>query len=202
MNAEHRYFPPPTERKKHILYSVLDPSTDVEAILGYTVPITPIPRNNLFGIQTRQEYERTKIKSIRDSYAVQPNHLESNPILVCALPAFPFQGDEALERIQSDSRYYLTITDGHHRVRFAPHAIREIPGRILTVAEAVKVTPNLTDHHYAAAGKSELKVAYNQLVGWMSETIRSFVEEIDRPDLDRTVSTLQLGKSRADMIIV
>lgn len=187
--------------KKELLYSVLDPSVDAEHILGYSVPVVDIPRVHLFGIQTRDEYERSKIASVKASYAAHPDHLQSNPVLACALPAFRSTDDAAFYEIRSGARYYIAITDGHHRVRYAPRSVREIPARLLTVAEAVQVNRNLRGKVYAASGETDMQRAYNQLLSWVGDTTKSFVEETGRPDLERRVSTIQVGASRADMII-
>lgn len=179
-----------SREKRGILYAVNDPSVAVEEILGYKVPVVRIPRMNLFGTQTRDEYEKQKIACIKSDYRNTPNLLEEHPVLACAVPVFRFSGVEPLKAIIPGQRYFIALTDGHHRVRYAPREVREIPGRVVTVEEAGLVHNNLGGKKHASLGDTPLEQSYRQLIGWVNETTFSFVETTNRPDLARCASTI------------
>lgn len=188
--------------KKQMLYHVLDPSADVEKILGYSVPVTQIPRRHLFGIQTVEEYERVKRKSITASTEQDENYLDTHPILVCAVP-ITHRSPQDFAEIISLEKYQLTLIDGHHRTRFAPRGTKTMNGRIVTINEGVTVLNNkgmkLSEQHKHLDGSDE-EIYYHLLKAWTSETLRSFVEHRGRPDLEPYVSVLDRSLDGSIMI--
>jgi hypothetical protein len=76
-----------------------------------------------------------------------------------------------------------------------------IPAKVLTVAEMVKLNPNIRGEAHAASGETELIRAYHQLQAWVTDTLRSFVDETGRARLVPQVSTLMTGATRADITI-
>ena len=177
------YFPAAVGEKKHVIYAVHDPSVDVEILLGYAVPVSDIPRRHLFGIQTQQEYECIKRRRVRTDYQEHPELLAEHPILTCAYPAHPVSNPDQLRTITPGLRYNLMITDGHHRTRYAPRGVRTIPGRILTVEEALHTMPNLAHFTGGETPDENLMRTYEQLGAWMRDTIYSFVEQTGKQNL-------------------
>lgn len=177
--------------KREALYARHDPSVDVEGLLGYSVPVSMVPRRHLFGIQTQEEYERVKRKRIRLDHMEDPKWLTHHPILACAIPATRVTEPNQLREIAEGGTYNLAITDGHHRTRYAPAGTREMHARILTVAEAVRTMPNLAHAVGGASEDEQLLNAYAHLGAWMRDTLHSFVDKTGRSDLIPYRSMLQ-----------
>lgn len=168
--------------KAEILYAQRDPSADVNKLLGRIVPVTLVPKMNLFGTQTRFEYDGRKERDIKCDFKNDPDLLSEHPIIACALPAFPIESVDDFVFLRDGGEYRIAVTDGHHRVRFSPHSIVEVPTRILTVIETLIVHRNL-QRLLAHTMPYRLQATYETIRSWSDETIHSFVDTTDKPGL-------------------
>lgn len=86
-----------------------------------------IPLLNLFGTQTRPEYDNRKRNGVERRFQTcGVNCLKEHPAIVCALPG--------------NIELTLAILDGHHRTRYAPlFEIALIPSLIYTPAQLVDI---------------------------------------------------------------
>lgn len=86
-----------------------------------------IPRSFLWGTQRADEYSKRKRRLAEKEYKKRgKDFLLENPIIICALP---------IRR----GGIQLAIVDGHHRVRYAPSHMHEIPALVFSPKQLVKV---------------------------------------------------------------
>jgi len=74
----------------------------------------------LYGTQTINEYDHTRLQRVKRNVKINPNFYIDNPIILCLLP--------------DNNETTVVIIDGHHRVRSAPKFdIVHIPALIYTL---------------------------------------------------------------------
>jgi len=165
------------ERKAKVIpqrwnYEFRDPSAVIEQAFNHAVPTVPVHKHCLWGIQTTKEYERIKRKRLEADFAKLTDEqiiqiLEDHPVHAVAIPMNPLDM-EKWDELDLLQKYSLTVLDGHHRIRFSPETIKEIPTMIFTVQQAFEV--------YRKRYKGSVQDFVAQIVGERDEALQSFTK--------------------------
>lgn len=157
-------------------YEFRDPSADIEQMFDNQVPVVSVHKRNLWGIQTLQEYERAKRKRLesdmkKGSLEFVKLLLSTHPVHAVAIPMDLYEFS-AWGELEPNEKYLLTVLDGHHRIRFSPKEIREIPTMIFTIEQAFAT--------YRRRYKGTIEQFVTQIVAERGEALNSFTRVSDR----------------------
>lgn len=156
-------------------YEFRDPTADIEQTFGHQIPIVPVHKRNLWGIQTLQEYQKDKRKHLEKDFRLKSIDeitaiLHEHPIHAVALPIDLFQTD-LWDHLDPQEKYLLTVLDGHHRIRFSPREIREVPTMIFTIEQAFQT--------YQRRYRGTVRQFVDQIVAERGEALDSFTRVKD-----------------------
>ena len=156
-------------------YEFRDPTADIEQMFGHQIPIVPVHKRNLWGIQTLHEYQADKRKHLKKDFKGKSVEeiftiLQEHPVHAVALPMNLFQID-LWDHLDPREKYLLTVLDGHHRIRFSPREIREIPTMVFTVDQAFQT--------YQRRYRGTIQQFVDQIVAERGEALDSFTRVKD-----------------------
>ncbi len=152
-------------------YAYLDPNFRAES-LSTPVVRSMVHKRFFWGIQTTAEYETSKRKRVQKDFASKSPEellelLSQYPLHTVALPMDLWNPD-LWGHLEPGGRYSLTLLDGHHRVRYTPKQLKELPTMIFTVEQAYEA--------YRKRYKGSVSDFVRQIASEMDEALHSFTK--------------------------
>jgi hypothetical protein len=160
----HQYF---AEDSMLSAFKEFDPST---------IPLGRIPRCHLHKTQPNGEFRKQSREHIEELYErLGLKVLELYPLFVTAVP---ISLQYPLDQINSEIPFYLTIIDGHHRERYYPKNLPNVPFqcRIFTVAQTVQLyrTSSISTN----LNSQSTMEFFETLNNWRIEALKSLTDTV------------------------
>lgn len=145
---------------EEVVFDATDHTKEIEAEAVRMV----IPREHLFGIKERSEYQSGKRKALEKAFKKDGNPtalLEKHPIVVCAVP------------IQETGQLLPVIVNGHHRTRVSgKYGLNKIPCEVYSPEQLAHI---LNSEGEKIDGRTITPQGLTRnLLQWTNDATRSF----------------------------